>query len=98
MVEIAKAMAAASGWSERKAYMLRRVSRSGRDDLLDAIKGGQISIYRACCILDGKQPADRANRWPNALRRAWDNCTPQQRDEFLHEKLQICSHPIDVNA
>jgi hypothetical protein len=42
--------------SERLAYMSRRVVRSGRLDLVDAITRGDMTIHAALRIIDGPKP------------------------------------------
>jgi hypothetical protein len=66
--------------SERLVYMSRRVVRSGRLDLVDAITRGDVTTDAALRIIDGpKPPPDRYA----ALVRAWNAACEEDRRRLL---------------
>jgi hypothetical protein len=74
-----KALAASQNISERTIYYARRLMRSGRDDLVQAVQRGEMTINAALRIIDGPKPIDRyAN-----LVKAWNAASDDDRARFL---------------
>lgn len=66
--------------SERSIYTATRILRSGRQDLIEKIERGEMSLHAATRIFDGndKQPDRFA-----ALCRAWNKASEAERLLFL---------------
>jgi hypothetical protein len=65
--------------SERLIYLTRKLLRSGRDDLVQAVERGEITIHRALQILAGPRPKDGLT----PLIRAWNSATEAERSAFI---------------
>ncbi len=65
--------------SERMIYSARRVQRSGRQDLIDAIELNEMTIHAALTHIDGVKQIDRYA----ALSRAWNAANEDERGRFL---------------
>lgn len=65
--------------SERSVYSARRILRSGRIDLVEAVEQGRMSINAAIQILDGPRRVDGLA----ALARAWGAASEEERATFL---------------
>jgi len=74
-----KQAAALYNVSERSIYMMRRLKRSGRDDLLTMVQSGEMALYKAVQIADGREPPTRIDK----LFTAWRLCSPEDRETFL---------------
>jgi hypothetical protein len=68
--------------SERSIYNARRLLRSGRDDLMAAVKCGDMSLNKALSIAYGKRRTSRYER----LAQAWSACDEDEQRRFLAEK------------
>lgn len=72
--------------SERLVYMTKRVMRSGRQDLVDAIERGDISVHAALREIDGPKPkAPRADRDLDRLAEIYS---------LLHEACDLFVHGV----
>ncbi len=65
--------------SERSVYMARKVQRSGRQDLIDAIEKGEISVNKAVSMLENKPKPTKYDR----LVKAWGACSEEEKARFL---------------
>ena len=75
----AKAGALVAHVSERMIYYAARVQRSGRQDLIDAIRRGEMTVHAALRIIDGPKPIDRYA----ALLKAWNAASDDDRQRLL---------------
>ena len=65
--------------SERNVYNARRLIRTGRADLIAAVKRGDMSTNKALTLAGEKQPASAYQR----LIRAWNACSEDEQGRFL---------------
>ncbi|MPZ34881.1 MAG: hypothetical protein GEV13_28515 [Rhodospirillales bacterium] len=63
--------------SPRLIHNVRKVMRSQRRDLIEAVERGTMTVGEALRTLDGSaEPPDRVARF----KAIWRNCTPAERD------------------
>jgi hypothetical protein len=74
-----KQMADAIGISERMVYIARRLDRSGRKDLVAAVKRGEIKLHEALRVADGKPKPTSFARLVTACNRSSND----ERQRFL---------------
>jgi hypothetical protein len=74
-----RAIAKNFGISERLLYYTLQLQRSGRTDLIEAVRRGEMSHAAACQKLTGKRTPDHYRE----LWRAWSRCEDQEREQFL---------------
>jgi hypothetical protein len=74
-----KIAAKSAGVSERSLYYYKRVHRSGRQDLLDAIQRGKMTVHAAVRAIDGPKRVDRYA----ALVKAWNAASGEDRGRLL---------------
>ena len=65
--------------SERRVYYARKLRRSGRADLIEAARRGEITLHAALRIAYPPPPKDGLR----ALLRAWRTATEEERGAFL---------------
>ena len=65
--------------SERSIYLARKLLRSGRQDLIDAVKKGEISTNKAISMLENKPKPTNYDR----LVKAWNACSEGEKARFL---------------
>ena len=65
--------------SERSVYMARKVLRSGRQDLIDALDKGEISTNKAVSMLENKPKPTKYDRLVNA----WNASSEDEKARFL---------------
>ncbi len=74
-----KQAAKALNVSERGIYDARRLIRTGRTDLVAAVKRGDMSVNKALVLAGEKQPVSAYQR----LCRAWNACSEDEQGRFL---------------
>ena len=74
-----KQAAKAMNVSERNIYNARRLIRTNRTDLIEAVERGDMSINKALSIAVQKQPTSAYQR----LIRAWNSCREDEKERFL---------------
>jgi hypothetical protein len=67
------------GGSERMIYYVKRVHRSGRQDLVDAVKRGEMTVHAAIRALDGPK---QVNRYATLVK-AWNAASGEDRRRLL---------------
>ncbi len=65
--------------SERSIYMASKVLRSGRQDLIDALEKGELSINKAVSMLENRPKLTKYDR----LVKAWNICSEEEKSRFL---------------
>ena len=65
--------------SERSIYSARRLIRTNRTDLIEAVDRGNMSVNKALSIAGLKQPTSAYQR----LIRAWNSCREDEKERFL---------------
>jgi hypothetical protein len=68
--------------SERLVYYAGKLRRSGRQDLIEVVERGEMSLHKALKMLNGKEP--RYNGLAGLLR-AWKRATDEEKTTFLTE-------------
>jgi hypothetical protein len=74
-----KEIARTSGISERSLYMAVRLKRLGRPDLEQAVERGEMKLYRALQLAEGREPLTAFDK----LITTWNRCTDEDRFRFL---------------
>ncbi len=74
-----KQAAKALNVSERGIYDARRLIRTGRTDLVAAVKRGDMSVNKALVLAGEKQPVSAYQR----LCRTWNACSEDEQGRFL---------------
>jgi hypothetical protein len=69
--------------SERLVYMAIALRRSGRQDLIESVERGELSINAALKIANGKPSANLQKDTYAALVRAWNRATEDEQGRFL---------------
>jgi hypothetical protein len=59
--------------------MINALLRSGRQDLLQAVRDGDMAVSRAYFVISGDARRDGFRQ----LRKAWETATPAERKRFL---------------
>lgn len=68
--------------SERMIYDARRLTRTGRDDLVTQVKAGEMSIHRALILAGVKAP--KAKMQICTLKAAWQSSTQTEQLAFIN--------------
>ncbi len=71
--------------SERNVYKWREIMRLGREDLLDRMNKGELSLHAAWKLARGKTETSSKKSTRDALREAFAAATLQEQGEFIAE-------------
>lgn len=81
-----KQIAEKAGVSERMIYMARELCGTGREDLCDKVVAGELSLIAALKFVKPEK-YDRRRSRTDALVRAWNACTDDERAMFIARVL-----------
>lgn len=75
-----KQQAAAAGVSVRMIYLARQLIATGRDDLVEKVRAGGMTMNRALIEAGAKPPPDNKSQ---ALFAAWNLASDAERQAFI---------------
>ena len=73
--------------SERQVYLARELVATGREDLVDSLMAGRMSLPAALRIAKPEKYDRRRNRYHDLVR-AWNSCTEDQRAAFVAQIMR----------